>query len=190
MRGAYLVAGLLALGSGVAFIYLRRSTVPALERTGTHRVVESQYRLSDAQRASLPSPSSGTVLVFRFLDVSGVWQIAVGEGPMAGAQAVMPIGLLFREPSGPEVDVPLYHCEFDSKSRGTSLDASSACAGEGRLLDPNPVGYVSRQIRTGFLLIYRCLSRERGRYISLNPRCEGPADLLDQPLGAILAAEN
>lgn len=163
-----------------AVFVLRRSAPPGLN----HDPRESSISLSPAQMREVLDPGRDAVEVYRYTDSSGVWQVAIGNDPSRHQQSG--VGRLFRRPVKDEINVPVYLCNFDQlKNPSISLDVSNSCSGEGKLLQREPAGYLSKKIRTGYLLAVRCLSREHGMYVSLNPRCESGADLVHGVLGSI-----
>ncbi len=145
-----------------------------------HRKIESKLGLSDAQKVGMPAADSKSVKVIRYRDSSGNWKTALNYAP-EGAKDEMALGTLHSTPVGTTVNVPVYFCAGD-------LIVSKNCPG-GKNAE-EPAGYLSRDIRAGYFLLFHCRSSKSGLYLTLNSRCESPEDAIQDSLGAIRALDN
>lgn len=176
------------MGTILCFLFLRLSSPPASQSTPPGASALNLENNADP----LLKVRKGLKSVYRFPDKeTGIWQVAVGKEVVNSDQAIF-LGLIFENPNPPEVTTPVYLCSFKTpfkagESSSVSLDSNSSCSGEGKLLEPNPVGYTSKLIRNGFLLAVRCKSSKLGMYNSTSPGCEGATDRPQAILGAIRA---
>jgi hypothetical protein len=153
-----------------------------------HRTIESKYAVNPEQRKEIPQPAHGTVPVYRYKDDRGIWQTALEQPPMSAKDSMI-IGMLYKSPKAPEVEVPVYLCAYRGKlGPNMALDSSPDCHKHGQPVQAGPAGYVSKSIRTGFILMARCSSPTSGMYPSLNVRCEARTDQWEENLGSIRAA--
>lgn len=177
-----------AVGAGLAAVALitwwKRSRVDE-----AHQPRESRVELNDAQSKELAQSAEPMHDLYRFR-IGDAWQVALDRAVPRNAKDVTKIGRLFPQPLKDVVNQPLYLCTFPGfAGENLSLDLTTRCAGEGKPIGKEPLGYVSPQIRTGFLMMVRCRSAKAGFYPSLNPRCEGHGDRFHGPLGSIRAAQ-
>lgn len=179
MNGRFFLGiGFLAAIGIAAFAWRSRH---AREAAAVFSAVGSPMRLNGDQRREVPAIGGRALPVFRVREADGTWRTFLGEAP---ASATL-IGLLDEKPTKGLVDVPIFVCAWKAGGgESRSLDADRACSG-GKLVAE--AGYLAKGIRTGFRLLVRCRSRKSGLYLSLNARCESPADQADAVLGAIRA---
>jgi hypothetical protein len=179
-------------------IRLDRDLVEDDDISNPFRPMESKFLVPAQEKESaLLKISKGLVKISRSKDENHVWQVLL-EDSSGDPKTAVPalhlknmIGLLYSNPFPPFVTKPVFLCSFKNGVHANlSLDPSEGCSGEGTLVRPKPVGYVSSLIRSGFLMAVRCKNREAGMYLSLNARCESPKDVYQQTLGAIRAYTN
>ena len=189
------------LGAGSWLFFGHRSEAPPKQGYNPYQKIESKILLNTAQILEvLEPPPRESVLVYRTLDSSGLWQTGSVQGaaikgdprsalPSSGES--MWIGKLWAKPKPPEITVPLYFCRYTVDGhQDLALDARTDCTVDGKLEKNTPIGYGSAQIRTGYYLAFRCISHKHGTYLSLNPNCEDPADHVTGTLPALRAVES
>lgn len=155
-----------------------------------HRPIESTLSLNAYQMKDVPSVETGdTSTITRFKDSNGIWQVTVGDKVPSGATEIKKMGLLHLKPIAKIAETPLYLCAFSvANGESVALDLKKCSSSKARLISEHPAGYVSEIIRTGYLFAVRCRN-DKGMYISLNARCEGPKDRFNGFLRAIRAAD-
>ena len=188
-----LLTAAIAIAAGVGYFKYqdRQAAIAVLAKT--HAPTPSTIDLNEDQTRSVPALSDADrIPVFRLKTAGGTYAIVLKPEAKAEAPATA-LGFLHATPKAGEVDIPVYLCEYGQKDSGnTVLDAEPGCPGGGRLTGASaqkqPVGYVSKGIQTGYLLLARC-SSSAGMYNTLNPRCESASDFWESNLGAIRAAK-
>jgi hypothetical protein len=182
-RGPLLaIAALAAIGTGIWAASLRHGT-----GENPFRRIESSLALNEAQKGELLKPHGAAVEIYRFKSPQGLWQVSA-DADAAHRPGSMKLGRLFASVESPEVSTPVYLCSYSGfAGQTTSLDLDPGCTGEGHAVQAAPLGYLSPQIRTGYLMMVRCRNASAGFYPSLNPRCEDANDRIHGSLGAILA---
>ena len=164
-------------------IYLVFQKSKSMTPEANYKPVVGQMTLTETQKEDLPKKNGNGISIYRTLDHEQIFQTVIGAEPHAENDLV--IGELDTK-SSTEVNVPVYLCSFQiNQKKNFSLDPSETCSSEGHLERPNPVGYLSKDIRVGFRMLVRCRSQKSGFYLSLNPRCENPDDRMDSLLGSI-----
>lgn len=160
------------------------------EQEYLHRPIESKFTLTEAQKVDMPAADPNGVLVVRYKDSTGMWQVSLRHAP-EGAKDVMPMGVLHSEAEGKTINVPVYLCSYPTgfPNPTSSLDFAENCSG-GKNLLKQAAGYLSKDIREGYFLIFRCRTKKSGIYLTLNSRCESQDDMVQESLGAIRAVAN
>ena len=155
-----------------------------------HRKIESKFILNEHQKIGMPPADPKAVKVIRYQDESATWQVALNQAP-EGAKEEMIMGVLHSVPVGTLVNVPLYYCASaaGSSKAVSDLKLMANCSGGKKLIE-HPAGYVSREIREGYFLIFHCRNAKSGLYLTLNSRCESAEDTIEDSLGAIRAFSN
>lgn len=155
-----------------------------------HRKIESKFVLNESQKVGMPAADPNGVRVIRFKDAAGTWQTALHQAP-EGAKEEMILGILHSSPVGSTVSVPVYFCSYPTgfPNPTSSLDLAANCSGGKNILG-HPAGYVSREIREGYFLLFHCRNSKSGLYLTLNSRCESAEDGIQDSLGAIRAVSN
>lgn len=168
----------------IAFIFLARSRLggaPAPEPSPDVKI-----ELNETQKRQIFEPGKDWVTVYRSWSHE-VWQISVDPLDTRGAT---PIGRLYSKAKPPEIAVPLYLCDFGTRGKpNVVLDIQKDCSRHGQALKPDPVGYGSEKIRTGYRLIFRCKSKEHGTYLSFKSDCENEGDRVETDLAAFRLVE-
>jgi len=178
----------------LSWVLLRRKeSLPKNEELGTHRFIESKFHLNSEQSAALPKldESDKLLIVRRYRDSAGMWRVALGELPRGAVDSKV-VGVLHAAPIKGIADVPVYSCQYSVGNKvSLSIDVDPACSlAKGTPQGSAPLGYLSKLIRTGYLLLVRCRTPNQGLYLSLNARCEHPQDQFLDVLGALRAATN
>lgn len=160
-----------------------------------YKPVQSRYKLNEVQKKELELPSLETqwISVYRFLDHQQFWQTQIGTPPKKGSEIQL-MGYLHKDSLKDISETAVYLCEHSFKSgKSQTLDTNLNCdVAQGKPISPNAqaIGYLSKMIRTGYLLMVRCRTPDKGIYLSLNSFCEDANHQALDVIGAIRAAEN
>ena len=184
-----------AIAGGVWYFKYQAQQAQVAQVNKAHATKESAIDLNDAQLKTVPAlAETDRTRVYRVKGgTNGVYQTLIATPDTKTDPTATALGSLHRNSVAGEVEVPIYLCEYGQKDSGnTVLESNATCPGGGRLAGASagrtPVGFLSKNIQTGYLLLSRCSSAS-GMYNSLNPRCENPADFWESNLGAIRAAQ-
>jgi hypothetical protein len=113
--------------------------------------------------------------------------VSVGSIPPGVSEKVIAIGKIAVRVLPPAIVKPIFLCKFkDGAIENLALDSNPRCTGEGKVVQPNAIGYASQQIQNGYILMGRCKSPKHGMYNTLNPKCDSPEDRFQISLGAVL----